>query len=182
MREKKATSSFEKGMSDIYTREESGDFYVKARCYRSLCKSEDPHYLSFMLKQENDRAAVSRAHCSRKGGSGGHCIHVLALLYQLNDYSCLDVKDISSDVSCTSRCQSWHIPRATSICPLPVMGTHYARAETDRLEERKTAPVRCKLYDARSPAVRKGLPMCHVMEQVDHLKQKETPPPYVLIY
>ena len=29
------------------------------------------------------------------------------------------------------------------------MGTHYARAETDRCGERKKDPVRCKLYDAR---------------------------------
>ena len=129
---KRATSSFEKGMctNHIYTCEESGDFYVKARCYRSLRKSEDPHYLSLILKGDNDKAAVSRAHCSCKGGSGGHCNHVLALLYQLNEYSCLD---IPSDVTCTSRPQSWHIARASFIYPLPVMGkekvarTIYAR-------------------------------------------------------
>ena len=163
---------------DIYTCEGSGVFYVKARCYRSLRKSKDPHYLVLMLKEQGNRAAICRAHCSCKGGSGGHCNHILALLYQLNDYCCLEVKDIPSDVSCTSRPQSWHIPRATSICPLPVMGTHYARAETDREEERKRAPVRCKLYDARGPALRKGLPMHHLMDQVSFLKGKETPPPF----
>ena len=89
-----------------------------------------------MLKEENDRAAVSQAHCSCKGGSGGHCNHVLALLCQRNDFSCLEVKNILSDVSCTSHPQSWHIPRATSICPLPVMGNHYACADTDREGER----------------------------------------------
>lgn len=77
---------------DIYTCEESGDFYVKARCYRSLRKSEDPHYLAIILKEDNDKAAVSRAHCSCKGRSGRHYNHVSALLYQLNDYSCLDIK------------------------------------------------------------------------------------------
>ena len=49
------------------------------------------------------------------------------------------------------------------------MGTHYARAETDRDEERKRDPVKFKLHDARSLATRKGLPKCHVMEQVDIL-------------
>ena len=58
------------------------------------------------------------------------------------------------------------------------MGTHYARAETDRVGERKRDPVKCKLYDARSPAIRKGLPMCHVMEQVDNLIWREIPPPF----
>ena len=37
---------------DIYTCEGSGVFYVKARCYRSLQKSEDPHYLVLMLKDD----------------------------------------------------------------------------------------------------------------------------------
>ena len=130
-------------MYDIYTCEESGDFYVKAQCYRSLRKSEDPHYLSLILKEDNDKATVSRAHCSCKGGSGGHSNHVLALLYQVNDYSCLDIKDIPSGITCTSRPQSWHIPRASSICPLPVLGNYYARAETDRVGERKREPVKC---------------------------------------
>ena len=57
-------------------------------------KREDLHYLAIILKEDNDKAAVSRARCSCKGGSGGHCNHVLALLYQLNDYSCLDIQDI----------------------------------------------------------------------------------------
>ena len=112
-------------MYDIYTCEESGDFYVKARCYQSRRKSEDPHYLSLILKEDNDKAAVSRAHCPCKGGSGGHCNHVLALLYQLNDYSCLDIKDIPSDVTCTSSIVAYpqsvfHLPVTSdgdSLCP-----------------------------------------------------------------
>ena len=116
---------------------------MKARCYRSLRKSEDPHYLALVFREDNDRAAVSRAHCSCKGENGGHCNHVLVFLYQLNDYSCLDMKDIPSDVTCTSRPLSWHIPRASSIHPLPVMGTHKYSAETDRDGERKRDPVKC---------------------------------------
>lgn len=68
--------------------------------------------------------------------------------------------------------------RATSICPLPVMGTHYARSETDRNGERSRDPVRCKLYDARGPALRCGLQRQHVMDQVVHLNQKETLTPF----
>ena len=54
------------------------------------------------------------------------------------------------------------------------MGTHYARAETDRDEERKRDPVKFKLHYARSLATRKGLPKCHVMEQVDILNGKKS--------
>ena len=128
---------------DVYACQQLEDFHVKARCYRFLRKSEEPHFLA-VIKCDG-RAEVFKAHCSCKGGSVGHCNHIFALLFQLNDYSCLNSKDIPSDATCTSLPQSWHIPRATSICPLPVMGTHYARSETDRNEERSRDPVRCKL-------------------------------------
>ena len=58
------------------------------------------------------------------------------------------------------------------------MGTHYARSETDRNGERSRDPVRCKPYDARGPALRYGLQRQHVMDQVVHLNQKETAPPF----
>ncbi|RMX55208.1 hypothetical protein pdam_00024582 [Pocillopora damicornis] len=105
---------------DVYTSTSAaGESLVKARCYRSLRKNEEPHYLVF------------------------------------NDYSCLGMKDIPSDATCTNRPQSWHIPRATSISPMPVMGTHYARAATDRSGEWNRDPVKCKLYKARGPGLHK---------------------------
>ena len=73
---------------------------MKARCYRSLRKNEEPHYVVVKMKNE-DRATVGQAHCSCKGGSGGHCNHMFALLFQLNDYSCLGMKDIPSDATST---------------------------------------------------------------------------------
>ena len=90
---------------------------MKSRCNRSLRKSEEPHYLSVIFTENDGRAAVSKAHCSCKGGSGGHFNHIFALIFQLNDYSCLNVKEIPSDATCTSLPQSWHIPRATSTFP-----------------------------------------------------------------
>ena len=61
------------------------------------------------------------------------------------------------------------------------MGTHYARSETDRNGERSRDPLRCKLYDARGPALKCGLQRQHVMDQVVHLNQKETPPPFLYL-
>ena len=164
--------------NDIYACQQVEDFHVKARCYRSLRKSAEPHFLAVIFRECEGRAEVFKAHCSCKGGSGGHCNHVFALLLQLNGYSCSNIQDIPSDATCTSLPQSWHTPRATSICPLPVMGTHYARSETDRNGERSRDPVRCKLFDARGPALRYGLQRQHVMDQVVHLNQKETAPPF----
>ena len=166
---------------DVYTATATdGKTLIKSRCYRSLRKNEEPHHLAVEFKS-GDRAVDAQAHCSCKGGSGGHCNHIFALLFQLNDYSCLELKDIPSDVTCTSRPQSWHIPRATSICPMPVMGTHYARAETDRDGNRKRDPVKCKLYEARAPAAREGLSMQHVMDNVERMRLQSKVPPFAYL-
>ena len=75
---------------------------MKAPCYRSLKKSNEPHLLAVILKEiEDNQAAVHRSHCSCEGGSGGHCNHKFALLFRLNDNSCLKIKDMPSDVICT---------------------------------------------------------------------------------
>ena len=75
----------ERYVYDVYTAtttRNSADAYeafVKSRCYRSLKKSEEPHYLVVKLKNP-DGGLVAEAHCSCKAGSGGHCNHVFALL------------------------------------------------------------------------------------------------------
>ena len=46
---------------DVYTSTSAaGESLVKARCYRSLRKNEEPHYLVVKMKNE-DRATVARA-------------------------------------------------------------------------------------------------------------------------
>ena len=75
----------ERYVYDVYTAtttRNSADAYeafVKSRFYRSLKKSEEPHYLVVKLKNP-DGGLVAEAHCSCKAGSGGHCNHVFALL------------------------------------------------------------------------------------------------------
>lgn len=166
---------------DMYAsdRNEENMYFIKCCCYRSLRKNEKPHDTVILLKESKEKIAnAQKAHCSCKAGSGGHCSHVFALLYQLNDFSCLKIKDIPSDATCTSLPQQWHIPRAPSIQPLPVMGTHFARASTDRDKERSREPVRCKLYDARGPVHQTGLNSRNVMDQVNYLGKKDKPPPF----
>ena len=120
---------------------------------------------------------MENAHCSCKGGSGDHCNHLFALLFQLNDCSCSRVNTVPSCSSCTSRRQEWHIPRAASICPMPVVATHYARAATDR-GSRKRKPVRAKFYDSRSHSAHEKFPTDFVMKEVANLQSKTKPPPF----
>ena len=69
-----------------------GTFFVKSRCFRSLDKNKPPHTTHINIKKD-DRSSSSggrsrpipkviHGHCSCKAGSGGHCNHVFALLYQ----------------------------------------------------------------------------------------------------
>lgn len=70
---------------------------TKARCYRSQRKNEEPHYLVIQF-ESGDQGVVAK-----------HIVHVKG-----------EVVDIATIQTCTSRPQTWHIPRASSISPMPV--------------------------------------------------------------
>ena len=60
---------------DVYTAARDPHSFVKARCYRSLRKNEEPHYL--IIRFESDvRAVVSNAHCSCKRWSLQPCVRI----------------------------------------------------------------------------------------------------------
>ncbi len=161
----------------IYTEKTDDKCVFRARCYRSLKKNEEAHYLHLLVDEKDGKASIYRAHCSCTGGSGGHCNHLFAFIFQLNDYSSSKINEIPSDVTCTSQPQTWHIPRATSICPMPVMSTHYARSATGK-KPRKRKPVTAKLYDARGKHANNGFSRQEIMDEVSRLKSKSKPPPF----
>ena len=49
--------------------------FIKARCYRSMKKNEEPHYLiiQFIAVSEGGDSNVVAAHCLCKAGNEGHC-------------------------------------------------------------------------------------------------------------
>ena len=98
----KSSSGFPKVTPNIttdWTSKYGGDGGVKKR------NRQTP-----ILEEQDKTAVVKSAHCSCKAGSGGHCNHILALLFQIVDYACLNVIDIPAELTCTSRQQTWHIP------------------------------------------------------------------------
>lgn len=152
---------------------------IRARCHRSMKKNEEPHNVYISFEKGKNRAKLISGHCSCKAGSGGHCNHVFALLFQLNDFSSYGISEIPVGSTCTSKPQQWHIPRSTNITPLPVMATHFANAVTDKKDDsRKKDPVRCKLYDARGFNVSDGLSASAVDAHVTYLKKLAKPPPF----
>ena len=135
-------------------------------------------FLRFIAKGDKTES-VLQAHCSCKAGSGGHCNHISALLFLVNDYSCSQITEVPSDLTCTSRLQTWHIPRVSSVCPMSVMATHFARSITDEeSEKRKRDPVRCKLYDLRSFNVHHIMNNARMKKEADYLKSMEKRPPF----
>ena len=96
-----------------------------------------------------------------------------------SDLSSSGILDIPSDATCTSRPQSWHIPREASVCPLSIMATHYARSATDKTTDtREKDPVRCKLYDARALFARQSMGRETIMAEVNYLKGKDKKAPF----
>lgn len=67
----------------------------------------------------------------------GSCAHVLAAVYQLEDWLVQGLQDIPDGVSCTSTSQQWHRPRGLKIEPTGVSSMIFAKP----LQTRKRRPV-----------------------------------------
>ena len=152
---------------------------MQACCHRSQRKNEDPHSLKIEVVNSSEDAKISKAECFCKAGylylfffcftflrfvfnlflftivrKGGHCNHIAGLLYTLNHWFLLGLKEIPADKTCTSLPQMWHQPRGTRIESEPIMNCIFANSSTDKGGTRKRSPVTCKLYDARSKMLR----------------------------
>ena len=66
----------------------TSNFFAKARCNRSLRRNEESKFTFLRFIAKGDNASVLQAHCSCKGGSGGHCNHIFLCLL-LTDYLAL---------------------------------------------------------------------------------------------
>ena len=74
---------------------------------------------------------------------------MFGLLYLLNRWCMLGVKEIPANKTGTSVHPEWDKPRGDSIGPEPVMKCSFSKASSDKDDKRKLYPVTCKLYDAR---------------------------------
>ena len=82
---------------------------VRARCYRSMKKNEDPNKLWIVFEKPNSPPRIALFGCSCAAGKG-LCHHVIGLLYSLCHYQMLGLKSVPPIVSKTSRPQTWHVP------------------------------------------------------------------------
>ena len=113
---------------------------VKAKCYRSMRKTESPHKLSIVFDSSEGCTEVN-THCSCKAGAG-KCQHLAAL------FTHVTVK-LRDDDSPTSHLQ-WHKPRGPSLEPQRWFTSEFVKPRIDR-KPREVAPktVQEYLYDPR---------------------------------
>lgn len=63
---------------------------MRAKCFRSMTKNEEPHRLHVVFKRQNE-VAVESFMCSCAAGQG-LCHHVIGLMYALAHYKMLRFK------------------------------------------------------------------------------------------
>jgi len=90
---------------------------VRARCYRSMRKNEEPHRLSVHFKPNKD-PIISAFQCSCAAGQG-LCQHLVGLLYTLSHYQMIGMKSVPPIISKTSK------PQVRNVQQFCIQLTHF---------------------------------------------------------
>lgn len=116
---------------------------VKAKCYRSMKKSEKPHDLLVTLKSDG---SVQEGKCSCVAGVGGHCNHIYALLYSIDHTLKLKLKTFPRAKTCTDKPAEWTKCRVDGIQSEPVMKATVVKPKYGS----SSKGVKTTLYEARA--------------------------------
>ena len=121
----------------IFTKCDKGVFYVKGFCKASMKKEKR----SVAVKLSTISSKGLDGSCSCPAGKSGYCIHVMALLLELADYSLSQFKFVPEEIACTSRLRQWGVPGET-MQKAPVM-------ETTVQKQPSSKGITSTLYDPR---------------------------------
>ena len=105
---------------DTYTRTSKNTITFKGKCKASM-KSGTFRVMNAVIDLKTSK--VIKGHCNCPAGKSGYCNHVMALLFQIADYSLHSTQTIPEEVSCTSKKRQWGVPTDELKYPLPVMFT-----------------------------------------------------------
>ena len=129
----------EEYLVDMWCQKNVNLMFFKSKCHPSQRKNDPLHCLWCSLDINFD---VVKAYCSCKAGASGYCNHVMALLYQIREFSLNETKHIPEDLSRTSKPQVWHKPRIEGISAEPVMECVVGSKEKSNIcEVRRTAAI-----------------------------------------
>ena len=113
-------------------------FYVKARCKASMEK--ELRNVRIQLCKRTDE--VYKATCSCPAGKSGYCNHVMALFYEIGEYSLNQLTEVPQEKACASVLRKCGVPGNKEVIKESVMRTILISSD-----QKKGIPP--TLYDAR---------------------------------
>ena len=105
---------------EIFTLITKSTIQVKGKCKASMKK--DMRTMSVTVDKLSGK--VIKGHCNCPAGQSGYCNHVMALLFELANYSLRQLKTIPEESACTSKQREWGVPSYKKKYALPVMSTN----------------------------------------------------------
>ena len=118
-------------VDDIYTKSCAEIFIVKASCRASM--KQVKRNMRVTLNRES--GVVGDAKCDCPAGKSGYCNHLMALLFELADYSLSELKSVPEEVACTSKNRQWGVPSDKFKYPKAVMSTSISRTNREGKSE-----------------------------------------------
>ena len=111
-------------------------FKFKGVCHNS--KKNEKRFVELHLCRKSSK--VISSHCSGPAGNSGYCNHIMAMLYEIADYSLYSLKSVPSELSCTRKIRQWGAP-GEKYCRKPPV------TEIIIQNHEKSPGITCTLYD-----------------------------------
>ena len=118
--------------------------YVRADVLPSMIKNK-VYKVHVCLTQST--AEVKSAFCVCTSGLEGSCNHIAGLLYALENFVRLGLRE-DARLSCTSKLQQWNKPRKQKVPPARVQDVQLVKEEYGKVKRKRRAPR----YDPRAAA------------------------------
>ena len=101
---------------------------------------KEQHFVEVHLCRKSSK--VISSDCSCPAGNSGYWNHIVAMLYELADYSLHSLKSVPLESACTSKIRQWGVPGEKYCRKAPIMETIIQERENSR-------GITCTLYDPR---------------------------------
>lgn len=122
----------------IYTAYDLDKFSVKGKCKASM-KNQFRDIEVCLSRTDGN---VLSGKCSCPAGNSSYCNHIMALLFEIADYSLNGLSVVPQEISCTSKSRQWGIPTGNKKFNEPIMASPIRNTND-------TKGISSTLYDPR---------------------------------
>lgn len=129
--------------------------YVRATVLPSMMKDRKYTTIVCFSNREADKhhvSSVRMARCMCPAGLAGSCNHIAGLLYALDDFVRLGLREEAAK-ACTEKLMAWNRPRARKVAASRARDVHLVKAEYSRRDKRGKK-VKIPFYDPRPTNLR----------------------------